>query len=160
MDRFYDQRILTPKPISDCYLTGYTALFISSKNSEVEPLTLQDIKHHFLQNSYTREQILQKELDIRKASTYENEVSSLFDYVMLYIKIWKMSCQLKMAEKKNWLISTYRFLCDIETEVYDISKSVLIDAESMKFKPSIIIAAVVTATIEMYLKRLFDDKCR
>ena len=81
-------------------LTGYTTLFIASKNSEVEPLSLSDIKNHFLQKNYQRSQILQKELDIRQATNYENEVSTLFDFVMLYMKIWKMGCQYKISEKR------------------------------------------------------------
>lgn len=99
LDRYYDQKSLTVKPSSDCLLTGYTTLFIASKNSEVEPLSLSDIKNHFLQKNYERSQILQKELDIRQATNYENEVSTLFDFVMLYMKIWKMGCQYKISEK-------------------------------------------------------------
>ena len=75
-------------------------MFVASKNYEVEPLSLSDVKNHFLQRNYTRAQILQKELDLRLAIDYENEVSTLFDFVMLYIKIWKMSCQRKLANRK------------------------------------------------------------
>ena len=54
MDRFYDQPSLQAKPQADGFLTGYVSLFIASKNTEVEPLSLSDIKNHFLQSNYTR----------------------------------------------------------------------------------------------------------
>jgi hypothetical protein len=58
----------------------------------VEPLCLKDVRNHFLNKSYSCSEIIQKERDIRKAIDYENEVSTLFDFVMLYMKIWKMAC--------------------------------------------------------------------
>ena len=92
MDRFYNQKSLGTKPQADGYLTGFVSIFIASKNSEVEPLSLHDVKNHLLQSNYTRQQILQKEHQIRMAVMYENEVTTMFDFVMLYMKIWKLSC--------------------------------------------------------------------
>ena len=89
---------------------------------------------------------------------YENEVSSLFDYVMLYMKIWKLSVQLRIHNQNHWLVSTYRYMCEIETAAYDLSKSVLIDAESMKFKPSIIVVALVTAAIEIKFNLFLNER--
>ena len=152
LDRYYDQKHLTVKPSSDCVLTGYTTLFIASKNSEVEPLSLSDVKNHFLQKNYQRSQILQKELDIRQATHYENEVSTLFDFVMLYMKIWKMGCQYKISDRRQWYLSTYKFICETEQAAYDFTKSVLIDSESTKFKASIVVAAIISTTIEIQLK--------
>jgi len=80
----------------DCLTTGYTCLFISSKNSEVEPLNLKDIKNHFLQRTQSSSIIISKETDIRRASNYENEVPTMFDFVMILMKIWKLGCQNKI----------------------------------------------------------------
>ena len=53
LDRFYSSSLgkVDFTFQQDCFLTGYTGLFISSKNSEVEPLNLKDIRNHFLQKS-------------------------------------------------------------------------------------------------------------
>lgn len=101
---------------------------------------------------------MQKELDLRLATNYENEVSTLFDYVMLYMKIWKMGCQRKLAGHKQWHMSTYKFICEIESCAYDFTKAILADAESLKFKPSIIVACVISATIEIYLNLKLQQK--
>ena len=50
------------------------------------------------------------------------------------------------------LLSTYRFLCDIETAVYDFSKSVLTDVESLQYRPSLIVAGLISASLEITLK--------
>lgn len=68
-----------------------------------------------------------------------------------------MSAQIRVGSPCKWLVSTYRFLCDVETSTYDLSKSVLIDAESLKHKPSIIVAALVTVAIELNLQLLHGD---
>lgn len=94
MDRYYAGLLDQNKPFADCFLTGYTAFFIAMKNSEnFYYLRLSDITTKFLCNNYSRKQILQKEFDIRKAVGYENETSTLFDFVLLLVKIWKISCQ-------------------------------------------------------------------
>lgn len=118
---------------------------------------LNDIKVHFLKKQFSSEQILQKERDIRLAVKYQNEVSSLFDFVMLYMKIWKMSCQIKLGEPQQWLVSTYKFLCEVETQTYDLSKSLLIDAESLKYNPSISVAAIVTVALQINFRLLQED---
>lgn len=58
MDAYYNQKKITSKPLADIFLTGYTSLFIASKNSEVQPLCLNDVKVHLLKNNYSKEQIL------------------------------------------------------------------------------------------------------
>jgi hypothetical protein len=47
--------------------------------------------------------MLEKELEIRKASNYKNENSTLFDFIMIYMKIWRSSCQLKIDNNKEIL---------------------------------------------------------
>ena len=42
--------------------------------------------------------------------------------------------------------------------VYQFCKSILIDAEAMKYKPSIVMAAVLTASIELYLRIIYEEK--
>ena len=158
MDRYYSQKNLIVKAQSDCHLTGYTSLFMASKNSEVEPLSLKDVRGHFLNKTYSYNEILQKEKDIRDATRYENEVSTLFDFVMLYMKIWKLACQRRINDKNRFYSSTYKFICDVETVTYDYTKSVLIDSESTKYKPSIIVASLVCVAIEVSLKLMIKSK--
>lgn len=86
-----------------------------------------------------------------------NEVSTHFDFVMYYLKTWKLACQNKIAEKKQWYYSTYKFLCDVEMAVYDYIKSLLIDAESLKYPPSVCVAAIVSASIEIFFLYLSEQ---
>lgn len=76
---------------------------------------------------------------------------------MLYMKVWKMSAQIRIGSPCKWLLTTYRFLCDVETAAYDLSKSVLVDAESLKYQPSITVAALVTVAIEINMHLLNND---
>ena len=92
MDRYYNQQYVYIRDANDVFLTSFTALFIASKNSEVEPLSLRDIRTHFLFNRFSNKDILLRETEMRVASVYENEVTTLFDYVMIYLKVWKMGC--------------------------------------------------------------------
>lgn len=115
MDRYYEHGVTFPKSYSDCYLTGFTAFLIAVKNSEFHHnLRLSGVKNRYLGNNYSREQILQKEFDIRKASGYENEVSTIFDFLLFYVKMWKLGCQKILKDKNLWLTSTYIFICEIE----------------------------------------------
>jgi hypothetical protein len=116
------------------------------------------VKTFLLKNNYSREQILLKELDIRKTCLYENDFVTLFDYLMIYIKIWKINCQLLIKDPTLWFLSTHQFLCDVETACYDFTKSVLIDSESLKFKPSIIVPALITCTLEISLRKIYEEK--
>lgn len=93
MDRFFATSDYQCKNLADCCLTSYSSLFIASKNSEVEPLSLRDIRDHFLNGHYDRPAIVKREYLIRQCVKYENEVPYLFDFVMLFMKLWKMSCQ-------------------------------------------------------------------
>ena len=43
------------------------------------------------------------------------------------------------------------FLYGIEQVVYDFSKSVLIDADSMRFKPCVLVASLFSVSIELHL---------
>lgn len=53
-------------------------------------------------------------------------------------------------------------MCEVEQQAYDLTKSTLIDAECHKFKPSLIVAALITAALEInltikYHKRLDEE---
>ena len=65
--------------------------------------------------------------------------------------MWKMYCD-KVCTKKKY-IATARFLSEIEMIAYDFSKSVLVDTEAMSYKPSLIVAALITISIELSLKQ-------
>jgi hypothetical protein len=45
---------------------------------------------------------------------------------------------------------TYMFMTDLEALVYDYTKSILIDAEALKFKPSIIVCGVISISFEIF----------
>jgi hypothetical protein len=49
-------------------------------------------------------------------------------------------------------LSTHKFLCEVESTAYDFTKSLLIDAHCLRLKPSIAIAAVFSASIEITMK--------
>jgi hypothetical protein len=89
---------------------------------------------------------------------YENEVSTHFEFVLLYIKIWKMGCQRLIRNKEEMFVSTYKFMCDIESTAYDFTKSIITDAEILKFKPSIVVAAIISTTIEIYLQLKLKER--
>jgi hypothetical protein len=42
-------------------------------------------------------------------------------------------------------------MSDIEAMVYDFIKSILIDAEVLKFKPGLIVVATISASFEVFL---------
>jgi hypothetical protein len=148
MDRFYHSHTKL-KMQADCLFTAFVALFVATKNCEVDPLSLGDIQNHFLKRNYSTKQILQKELEIRTCINMEIEVPTLFEIVMIYSKLWKIGCQKQI---KNWYLSTHKFLCEVESAAYDFSKSLLIDAHCLKMKPTILIAAVFSASIEIALR--------
>lgn len=73
LDRYYASLSPSqpPKPYQDCFLTGYTAFFIALKNSECyNYLRLSDVVSTLLCNHFSRQEILQKEFDIRKSVNY------------------------------------------------------------------------------------------
>ena len=74
------------------------------------------------------------------------------------VKIWKVSCQQSLGSSKLWLTSTYHFMCEVEQQAYDLSKSTLVDAECLKFKPSLIVASLITAAIEINLRIKYHNK--
>ena len=46
----------------------------------------------------------------------------------------------------------YQFVCDIESLVYDLAKSVLIDASTLKYKPSLIVAALFSISLDLFTR--------
>lgn len=89
MDRFYDKQteIL---PTKDLQLTAVTALFVASKNLEVDPIDLQTCCKTLCFNKYAKSQFLKKEADIRRATLYENEAPTVLDFVMFYLRMVKL----------------------------------------------------------------------
>lgn len=55
-------------------------------------------------------------------------------------------------------MGTYDFLCTVEAVCYDYTKSVLIDGNSLKFNGSIIVASLVSASIEVVFKNIPNVK--
>jgi len=98
-----------------------------------------------------------KEIEIRTAIKYENESATLFDFVMYYIKVWKLMCEKEFAKLKPTCAvpcfdQIYSFFGDIEAIAYDFTKSVIIDCDSLQYRASIIVCALISATIEIYMR--------
>ena len=89
MDRFYTAQF-SFLPAKDLQLTAVTALFIASKNLEVEPLELRTCVQTLCFNKYAKSAFLDKESQIRKACQYENEAPCTLDFIMLYIRMIKV----------------------------------------------------------------------
>lgn len=72
---------------------------------------------------------------------------------MLYMKIWKIACHEKITEDGRVTYEfIYDFLCDIESMVYDFMKSLLIDAQTLRYKGSLLVAGLVTICIDLFTK--------
>ena len=132
---------------------GFTGFFLASKNTEVQPISLNDMTRVLLaEDNIDNKQILNKEHAIRMSINYENEVATMFEFIMFYAKSWKIACQEKLSlESGNHLEAIYSFLSEVEAAAYDFSKSVLIDADSMRFKPCVLVAGLFSTTIELHL---------
>ena len=137
----------------DLIAAGFTGFFLASKNSEVQPISLNDMTRVLLQDqNISNEQILTKEHAIRRSINYENEVATMFEFVMFYAKSWKIACEDKLkTQSGEHLEQIYTFLSDIEGAAYDFSKSVLVDADSLRFKPCVLVASLFSMTIELHL---------
>ena len=82
----------------------------------------------------------------------------MFDFIMFYSKIWKIKCEDCLKHIKEPLCEeVYNFLTEAESIVYDYSKSILIDAQLMRYLPSIVICAVITASLEILIKVNFPE---
>jgi hypothetical protein len=74
-------------------LAAFTSLLIQSKNQEVESLSISDIKDYCIQDlNLNKDQITEAEYVLRKAIGHENECTTLFDFVMFYIRLLKLEC--------------------------------------------------------------------
>lgn len=144
MDRFYESQTVN-LPQNDLQLTAVTALFMASKNLEVDPLDLKTCCTTLCFNKFAKSQFLQKESDLRKATQYENEAPSVLDFLMLYLHLIKLSVQKQIECLKE----TVQFFNDITTIVYDFSKSIAIDATLFKYKPSVLAASVIFISFQL-----------
>lgn len=90
---------------------------------------------------------------IRTSLKYINESATIFEFLMVYVKIWKIACYDRIMEKYAVTYEViYTFMCDIESMVYDLAKSVLIDASMFKYKGSLIIAGLVTVSLDLFCR--------
>ena len=64
----------------------------------MDPLTIRDIAYYFLKNKNKIEEIRKKEHMIRTSVGYINESATMFEFLMLYIKIWKIACYERLME--------------------------------------------------------------
>ena len=78
---------------------------------------------------------------------------------MFYIKLWKTESDSFFRHNQVDISEVvYSFLNEIEALVYDLTKSVLIDADSLQFKPSIIVASLISISLDIYLSVTFSSK--
>ena len=83
---------------------------------------------------------------MRNTCDLDLESATLIDFVTYYIKLWKFELQDNFI-KKPLFIDLYNWLNTIETMACDISKSLLIDVESLKYAPSIAVCSLITVSI-------------
>ena len=138
MDRFYSESMVSHQS-KDLQLTAVTALFIASKNLEVDPLDLKTCVQTLCFNKYSKTQFLDKESAIRKACEYENEAPCCLDFIMVYSRLLKLQIQEKLSASEESL----QFLLDVQTIAYDVCKSVTLDASILKYKPSVLAACMI-----------------
>ena len=137
-------------------MTCLTSYFMMSKNFEVDPIDIRDVSEHLLGNKNKRDGIRKKEHMLRTSLGYVNESATMFEFLMLYIKIWKIACHEKVLEKFGATYEeVYEYLSDIESTVYDILKSVLIDTSTLRYKGSLIVAALFTVSIDVQTRVQF-----
>ena len=90
-------------------------------------------------NKYSKQQFLEKETLIRRACMYENEAPSTLDFIMLYGRLLK----LQMQETLSCSDHALEFALDVQSIAYDISKSVMLDASMLKYKPSVLASCMI-----------------
>lgn len=138
MDRYYDHQVIS-LPTKDLQLTAVTSLFIASKNLEVDPLCLSTCCKTLCFNKYSKAQFLRKESEIRKCTKYENEAPTALDFVMFYLRMVRYSVQ----KQFECLPEVVEFLQDVQVVGYDLCKSLIIDANLLKYKASVLGASTV-----------------
>ena len=67
-----------------------TALFIASKNLEVDPIDLKTCIKTLCFNKYSKTHFLEKEGQIRKATQYENEAPTILCFIMMLMRLLKL----------------------------------------------------------------------
>ena len=93
---------------------------------------------------------------IRNSINHENEVSTMFDFLLYYIKVWKLKTQEALKRNNASFFSfTYDFICDIEATAYDFTKSLLIDADIHEFNNSITVLSIISISIDIFLMTEF-----
>ena len=92
MDQYYE-KCDDKKTDKDLQLTAVTALFMATKNLEVEPLDMRTCVKEICYNKYSKQDFLIKEKEIRRATDYENEAPTCLDFILLYIRFIKMKVQ-------------------------------------------------------------------
>ena len=144
MDRYYEV-LPHSMPQKDLQLTAVTALFIASKNLEVEPLDMKACVRDLCYNKYSKQEFLNKEAEIRLAINYEVEAPTGLDFIMLYVRLIK----LEFEKATNCITQTSQFLFDVQTIAYDYFKSITIDASILKYRPSVIAATCINLGFQL-----------
>ena len=95
-------------------VSGFTCLFMTSKNFEVDPLSVNDVAEFLLGSKSKRESVRQKEHEIRTSLGYINESATMFEFLLLYMKIWKIACHERLMPTFQ---RSYEFIYDFTGDV-------------------------------------------
>ena len=72
------------------------------------------------------------------------------------MKIWKQKTQEVLKRDYCSIFPfIYDFICDVEATAYDLTKSLLIDAESHEFNNSISVISIISVSIDIFLMMEF-----
>lgn len=122
-------------------------------------MSIKDLTQYLLKNynfDKKTERIIHKEMRIRNSVNHENEVSTMFDFLLYYMKIWKQKTQEVLKRDYCSIFPfIYDFICDVEATAYDLTKSLLIDAESHEFNNSITVISIISVSIDLFLMMEF-----
>ena len=122
-------------------------------------MSIKDLTQYLLKNynfDKKTERIIHKEMRIRNSVNHENEVSTMFDFLLYYMKIWKQKTQEVLKRDYCSIFPfIYDFICDVEATAYDLTKSLLIDAESHEFNNSISVISIISVSIDIFLMMEF-----
>ena len=140
-------------PNTDLQLTGVTCFFIASKNLEVDPLDLRTCIKTLCFNKYSKSHFLEKEADLRKSIGYENEAPTILDFIMLLLRLLKLQVQTQMDATDM----TIAYIFDVQTIAYDLCKSLVLDANMLKYRPSVLATCLIFAGFQFqfeYMARM------
>lgn len=106
-------------------------------------------------NKYPKNAFLRKERDLRLATKYEIEAPTVLEILMFYMRLVKYACS---SSGESFLPEVHEFLKDVNSMGYDLCKSLLIDANLLKYKPSVLAASIVFLCFQLQFEHLLKNQ--